>query len=245
MPKAPNNRFSKRYPLLHCGTLPQSWKVDENEQRECTAQFNRVDVLLREAEDLLPQAPMYLNSRQHDALVISVERTARDLTIWMEDDQMRGLSRTLETISSGCFQDSRGRYPVGFKFCDISSLSVSRINSNDKILPLSVSKYLPQLDEFYYDEVTSVSPDCLSMGMLILTRKYRGSCIDPLLVEVKCRRLEFIERQRAPFEAIYGDQYSGLYDAFQFERRENRRYFDYSDAREFVLQRIGGPGSPT
>lgn len=238
--KVPKNRFSERYPLLHRVSLPYSWKRKEVDKRECTAQFDRCEALLREAEDILPLACMYLNSRQHDALVISVERTVRDFTIWMEDDQMRGLCNTLETISSGRLQNSRDLYPVGFKFCDVSSLSVSRINDNDKILPLSVPKYLPLLSEFHYDEVTSILPDYFSMGMLILTEGFRGSRIDPLLLEVKCRKLEIIERQRAPFEALYGDQYPGLYDAFQAARREEHRYFySYNEAREFVLERFG------
>ena len=244
MRKAPNNRFSERYPLLHRVTLPQSWKVNESEQRECKAQFERLDRLLHEAEELLPLAPMYLNSRQHDAPIISVERTAREFTIWMEDFQVRCLSQVLDTMRGDSVHESPTCFPVGFKFCDVSSLSISRINGNDKILPLSVSKYLPQLNEFHYDEVTSVSPDCLSMGMLILTH-LQGRYENSPLLEVKCRKLEFVEGQRAPFEALYGEQYPGLYDAFQSARREKFRYFYYSDAREFVLQRIAGPGSPT
>ena len=242
MRKARNNRFSERYPLLHRVTLPQSWKVDENEQRERTTRFNKVDALLREAEDLLPQAPMYLNSRQHDAQLISVERTAKDFTLWMEDFQVLCLSQTLEAMREDGIREKPPCYPVGLKFLDVYSLSVSRINNNDKILPLSVLKYLPRLDEFHYDEVTSIGPDLLSMGMLILTNPSRGPHIGALLVEVNCRKLEFIEGQRTPFEAIYGAQYPGLYDAFQSARRERRQYFDYSGARRFVLEEFCAPG---
>lgn len=241
MRKAPNNRFSERYPLLNCVTLPQSRKVNDSEQRECKAQFDRLDRILNETVDLLPLAAMYLNSRQHDAPIISTERSSRDFTIWMEDFQVRCLSQVLETMRGVSVHESPTCFPVGFKFCDVSFLSISRINGNDKILPLSVPKYLRQLNEFFYDEVTSVSPDCLSMGMLILTRAFRGSCIDPLLLEVKCRKLEFVEGQYAPFEAHYSDQYPGLYDAFQSERRENWRYFDYSDAQRFVLEEFLRP----
>lgn len=184
---------------------------------------------------------MYLNSIQHDAPITSVERSKRDFTIWMDDDQVSALSSTLEAISSGRLEIARGLYPVGFRFCDVSSISISRINRNDKILPLSVPKYLPQLNEFYYDEVTSISPECFSMGMQILTRGCRGSYIDPLLVEVKCRKLEFVEGQRVPFEALYGNQYPGLFDAFEVERRAKRRYFDSCTVlRKFVLEEFGG-----
>ena len=119
MRKARNNRFSERYPLLHRVTLPQSWKVDENEQRERTTRFNKVDALLREAEDLLPQAPMYLNSRQHDAQVISVERTAKDFTLWMEDFQVLCLSQTLEAMREDGIREKPPCYPVGLKFLDV------------------------------------------------------------------------------------------------------------------------------
>jgi len=238
--KTPNNRFSERYPLLHRVTLPYSWKRKELDRRECTAQFERLDRLLHEAVDILPNAGMYLNSRQHDARVLSVERTARDFIMWMEDAQVRFFSRTLDSISSVRLQNSQGVYPLGFKFCDVSSLSISRVNNNDKILPLSVPKYLPRLDEFHYDEVTSIRPDLFSMGMLILANPARGPVVDVLLVEVKCRRLEFIEGQRAPFEANYGEHYPELYDAFQSARREKHQYFHgYNEMRDFVLELFG------
>jgi hypothetical protein len=240
--RASNNRFSERYPLLHRVTLPQAWNVEANEQRECNAQFNRVEKLLREARELLPLASMFLNSRQHDAQLIAVERTATDITIWMEDFQLHCLSAALETIPTGRLQNSRGRFPIGFKFCGLSSLSMSRINQNDKILPLAVSRYLPRLNEFLYDEVTRVSPDCVSIGMLILANCQKRAEVD-LLVEVECRKLEFIERQRSPFEALYSDQYPGLFDAFQLERCEKHRCFDHSNARRFVLEEFLDPNS--
>lgn len=242
MRKKSNNRFSERYPLLHRLTSEVSWRRDEEEEKKTRAAFQRLDAQLLEVSDILPRGRLYLNSRQHDARIISVSRASSELVIRMEDYQSQNLAWALIEMYEHSPKNLRVQFPVVFRFSGVSSFTIARVSDNDKILPVSAARHLPRLSDYFYDEVIEVSPGLLSMGMLILTRNRRGPL---LLLEVKCQELNIQEEQRPAFKAFFGEQHMELFDTFMEARHDRAAFFNWSTTCEFIRQWISRDTNPS
>ena len=227
----PANVFSEKYPRLHAcyphlvpHVRPVGWEVS----------CRRYAAMLEAAKGFLPHGNLYLNSVLNNMRVTAIDWERKSATIWFDDKPMR------------CFYHFFSRYfhekvnhwdaviPLGMRFHDVTELTVSRISSNNKVLPLKKARYLPLLSRMLDDEARVLSGNRVELGMIFSCDSQRGDRYF-LLLEVSCKRIEFIEQRREHFFSKLGGRYLETFDRF-WEARVNGTCFDYIDPDGYVKE---------
>lgn len=197
--------------------------------------------MLENKRDLLPLGSLYLNSKQHDSWVQSIEDEGRRVTIWVNDCQAHCFADALCEAFGIRVPYRRRELLVGIVLHEVQSLSVSRINRNEKILGVSKRKYLPGVKQILYDEVLVIEPAKVQMGILFATRARYPWSKSQLLLEATCKSMEFVEKQRECFRRSFSESCYPLFDAFM-EARHGGQAFDFAASVAFIEKhRKDGP----
>lgn len=201
---------------------------------------DRYNALLEAKKDILPLGPCYLNSRLHDSRVHSVESKGRDLTIWLDDIRASDFSYTLCDALVPRIPYREEVFPLAIAFQGVERLSISRINRNGKILGVSKSKYLPKLRYLIYDEALAIEPGKIQIGILFATRARYLWSKSQLLLEVTCKSMGFVEKQKECFQQGFPESCYPLFDAFMEVRHGGETFDDTKDVEFIEKHRRGG-----
>lgn len=229
MRRAPKNLFSHKYPLLHAWYPHLAPKV-------CPAALEverrRYDNMLQAAREFLPHGNLFLNSALNHVRVTEIEWDRKSATIWYDDKPMRCFYQFFSTYFKVQVEHWDAAIPLGMRFQDVVDLTVSRISSNNKILPLKKARYLPLLSDLLVDEARLLSGNRVELGMLFRCNSLRRDRY-LLLVEVACGRIEFMEHRRDHFVSKLGERRLEPFDKF-WEARVNGSWFDYLDPDGYI-----------
>ena len=117
------------------------------------------------------------------------------------------------------------------KFLNLHHLSISRINANNKIIPLSKQKFIPELSEYLYDQIIFAEVGRIAAGILFYTGLPGNKSY--LLLELCCEEIEIIEAQREAFHTLFNGNYIKIFDLY-WEKKQAGNYFDYSVAKRLI-----------
>ena len=223
------NILAKKYPLIHKFNN-YAWDDDE----DCSS-WERVDKLLLEHSEFLPEGRVYLNSTMHDSWVISYEKTRNDFVITLNDFQSHCFCEAFADLKGTpiCHEDVV--VPVEMVFTQIRRLAVSHVNRNGKLLPINTDRFLPFFKELLIDHVCMLTPDSIQLGMLFwIERKVKNT--RTLILEIEAKHLNFHEHQRASFIQLLGEEYVKWFDLHMEARRKKEWGFDYSSSIQFLKE---------
>jgi len=227
-----NNQFNIKYPLLdalifHKGN---NWgeKYDERQTQELSKKHS---ALVSSSTGLSALAKVYFGSRLHDSWIEGINYQNRKLEIKFNE------------FTSHCFVDAicdefelniphKNRViPVTLSFLNLHHLSISRINGNNKIIPLSKQKFIPKLSEYLYDQIIFAESGKIVAGILFYTGLKGNKSY--LLLELCCEEVEIIEAQREAFHKLLKGNYVEIFDLY-WKKKQVGNYFDYSVAKKLI-----------
>ncbi len=229
-----SNYFHHRFPLLDsliC-TPGNNWEYDEVQVKQLSDDYKE---LIENRKNILPQGHAYLNSRLHDSWVESAEQNENGITILLKDFQSHCFSDAICDEHKENVPHKKRVFPIGLHFSEIQSYSISRINKNNKIIPLSRKRYLSKFSEFLFDEALLIEPGNIDIGILFLSDCHAFSNKSTLLLHIRSKNLNFTNNQREAFQKMFPEKYHYLFDAFWKKRIEGKP-FDYSESIKFIKE---------
>lgn len=231
-----NNIFKNKYPLLDTliYSKSNSWGeiYTDSYREECSKGYSKfIDSEFEET----PFVKNYFNFGLHDSWVTNIHFNQEQLEITFNDFQTHCFVDALLEVSNEKIQHKKRILPVSLSFKKIKKLSVAWVNQNSKILYLNKDRYLPKLKEYLYEQVLTVEPDKLSVGILFLSGLKGNKSY--LLVEIECERISLDEQQRNAFIKLFSGNHLALYDSYRTQRN-NGSYFEFSTSLEFIEKHI-------
>ncbi len=226
------NQFNIKYPLLdalffHKGN---NWGKGYN-ARQVQELSENYSAFLSTSDGLSGLAKVYFGSHLHDSWVKAINYQDRKLEIKFNE------------FTSHCFVDAicdefnlniphkKRILPVTLNFLNLHHLSISRINGNNKIIPLSKQKFIPELSEYLYDQIIFAEAGRIAAGILFYTGLPGNKSY--LLLELCCEEIEIIEAQREAFHTLFNGNYIKIFDLY-WEKKQAGNYFDYSVAKRLI-----------
>lgn len=184
-------------------------EYDSNLVDQISSQYSS---LINSKKTLIPNLPLYFDSRLHDSWVNKITYSNTEVTINLNEFSTHCFAEALSNKYCIKIPHQKRIFPVCFNFNGVKKFTISWINRNGKILPLKKDKCIPRLSDLLYEEATQIESDRISVGFIFWTR-FKGNK-SYLLMQLTSDKMEIAEHQCNAFKTLYGKDQMKLFDSF-------------------------------
>lgn len=232
------NRFDKKFPLLNSLICYEGNDFnnyyDSHPEEEKTLLQNSWDFIKNKRNEF-PKVAAYFNDSIHDSPVLSAELNRDTFHICLNDFPSYCFVDALCDLTDIKIKPKDRILPVEIIFRNLNKFSVSKLNNNQKTIPLSFNKFKKYINSYLYSEFKELNNDKVDLGLIFTLAKKPNT----ILFEIDCSKIEFIEKQEEFVMKYFDNTYLSLFKKFEIKRLAGE-YFDYSIALEFIKKEIAG-----